>query len=679
MSACFHWVRVFGVLLLVGMMAMSVGWAGEQRDSTLPAAGEPAKPIASAEGRDPFAPPAQGDRMDRVPPKAVDAADPFAPPRPGDAVDPFGAFPPRLDPAQQRKMKIDELLQRAHAVVRTSLENADLDAVVLDDALMLLHAGLHEHPDAGMVLAKLTKHRWLRLRDESAGDVVERLDRQAEGLIRPAKSLLNRTRQQLAALDADVWPFDWRTRRKVWLELIELIIATRSGEDTSGRWRQAAAEHDDLASLYRIAHLLAVRETRPGKLDFEFVKPLFDTPQADKSDVRWATETLMTLLVTSSGTDDPVQLEARDRLRAALQDERRISHSPITYTALGELYSAAQRIRAPESDLVLHTIAAHWSPHHFASFAAQAGIPANILRELLLAKPVKVTADSGDLATVLNSLIRQTVVQVWIDRGVLEHAAKLPATEAEGPWLSVLEQVLSTTPYRRHQLAADLFWIGHPERLESARRTYRNNLDKIRWANPKVAAALLDWTRLEFIETPLIQTIAFLKDMHNVNIELLGVDATPVTIEPSGVPLHIALTELTEALHYDWFPDHGVIFVGPADSVARVKQHALGRAQRWASLGIEPTAATSALRSETRLEFIKTPLSQIAGFLSDMHRVQIRVPEAHGEDSLSLDLRGTTLEQALDVICWRLGLKWDTDGRSIELRKTAAEPRGDAR
>ncbi len=631
MSECSHWLRLSGVLVLAGMTALPVGWAGEQRDSTLP------------------------------------------------ATDPFGARTRPLDPVQQRKMKIAQLFEQADFAVRKSLEDAAQDAVVLDDALMLLHGGLHNRSDAGVVLAKLAKHRWLRLRDESAGDAAVRLDRHAEGLIRPTKSLLNRTRQQLAAMDADVWPFDWRTRRDVWLELIELIIATQGGADTSGRWRQAAAEHDDLARLYRIAHLLAVREPRPGKLDFEFVKPLFDTPQADKSDVRWAAETLMTLLVTSSGTEDPVRLETRNWLLATLRDERRISHSPITYTALSELYLAAAFTRAPESELMLPTIAAHWSPQNFASFAARAGIPANVQRDLLLAKPIKVTADTGDLATVLNSLVRQTVVRVWIDRGVLEHAAKLPSTAAEGPWLSVLGQVLSATPYRTHQLAADLFWIGHPERLESARDAYRNNLDKTRWANPKVAAALVDSTRLEFVETPLGQIIEFLKDMHNVNIELFGVDATPVTIELPGVPLHIALTELTESLQYDWFPDHGIIFVGPADRVARVKQHALGRAQRWASFGIEPTAATLALRSETRLEFIKTPLEQVVGFLSDMHRVQIRAPEAHGETSLSLDLRDIALEQALDVICWRLGLNWDTDGQSIELRKTAAEPRGDAR
>jgi hypothetical protein len=666
MCACFNWLRLFRVLVLAGMTTVSVGWAGEQRDSTLPAAGEPAKPIASAEGRDLFAPPKGGV-----------AADPFAPPRAVDGADPFGALTRPLDPVQQRRMKIDQLLQRANVVVQTSLENAAQDAVVLDDALMLLHGGMRDRSDAGMVLAKLAKHRWLRTRGESAGDAVERLDRQAQGLIRRTNALLNRTRQQLAALDADVWPFDWRTRREVWLELIELIIATRGGEDTSDRWRRAAAMQNDLAALYRIAHLLAVRETPSGKLDFEFVKPLFDTPQADKSDVRWAAETLTTLLVTSSGTCDPARLETRDRLLAALRDEHRIGHSPITYLSLSGLYLAVEPTRAPEGGLLLHTIATHWSPQNFASFAARAGIPANVQQELLLAKPVKVTADSDHLAAVLNSLVRQTVVPLWIERGVLEHAAKLPAIAAEGPWLSVLGQVLSTTPYRTHQLAADLFWIGQPERLESVRQTYRNNLDRIRWANPNVAAALVDTTRLGFIETPLDQIISFLKDLHSLNIELLGANETPVTIEPPGVPLHIALTELTEPLQYDWFPDHGIIFIGPADRVARVKQHALGRAQRWASLGIEPTAATQALRSETRLEFIETPLAQVVGFLSDMHKVQIRVPEARGEDRLSLDLRGISLEQALDVICWRLGLKWDTDGQTIELRKTMAEPPGD--
>ena len=63
--------------------------------------------------------------------------------------------------------------------------------------------------------------------------------------------------------------------------------------------------------------------------------------------------------------------------------------------------------------------------------------------------------------------------------------------------------------------------------------------------------------------------------------------------------------------------------------------------------------------------FIQTPLFHIAEFLTEGHRVPVRVAEPHREVPLTLNLKGVPLEQTLDVICLKLGLSWDTDGKSI--------------
>ena len=53
------------------------------------------------------------------------------------------------------------------------------------------------------------------------------------------------------------WPFDWQSRRAVWLELLELMLATKSGEDVKTRWRTAVEEHAAASDLFRKAYVVS--------------------------------------------------------------------------------------------------------------------------------------------------------------------------------------------------------------------------------------------------------------------------------------------------------------------------------------------------------------------------------------------------------------------------------------
>ena len=54
----------------------------------------------------------------------------------------------------------------------------------------------------------------------------------------------------------------------------------------------------------------------------------------------------------------------------------------------------------------------------------------------------------------------------------------------------------------------------------------------------------------------------------------------------------------------------------------------------------------------------------------------VRVAEPHREVPLTLNLKGVPLEQTLDVICLKLGLSWDTDGKSIVIENEPSRLRG---
>ena len=77
------------------------------------------------------------------------------------------------------------------------------------------------------------------------------------------------------------------------------------------------------------------------------------------------------------------------------------------------------------------------------------------------------------------------------------------------------------------------------------------------------------------------------------------------------MPLHLALTHLARLIDGDWCVAGDTIFVGTKERLAKVQQFELIRLRRWSRLGLVDNALTRALRADTRLEFIETPLSDV--------------------------------------------------------------------
>jgi len=144
-------------------------------------------------------------------------------------------------------------------------------------------------------------------------------------------------------------------------------------------------------------------------------------------------------------------------------------------------------------------------------------------------------------------------------------------------------------------------------RLAPSRATSKANLAKV-----EPADALSDDTRLDFIDTPLNQAVQFLMDLHDVRIQSLADDDPPVTLSVRGLPLHLALTMMTQRLNCDWCADREAIFVGPRDKLARIERTALPGLRRWSRLGIAATDVTQALRTDTRLDVTRISLDRQA-------------------------------------------------------------------
>jgi len=358
---------------------------------------------------------------------------------------------------------------------------------------------------------------------------------------------------------------------------------------------------------------------------------------------------------------------ARDLVRQ-LSEAQGMAAKERLVAILAGRYRTANEGNAPEAGFLLKAILTLDQPLLFQLFARQAGIPEAVQRQLMLAKPVQWRTDGHEtLADCLRHLIGQTTIMVWIDDEVMSKGQQLPVAHAEGPWLTTVENVLSGTEYRLHLLAPGLLWIGSPRQLKAARKTYEESSNKIQWAASKPAEALTDYTKIQFTETPLNQVIKFLSDQHALNFCLLGTEEDPVTLNLRGLRLHLALTLMTQRLHYDWNVDREIIYVGPANELELVRLRALTGLRRWARLGTADTKIARALRSDTRLEFSETPLSQVARYLTSFHGAPVRAAHACAPMPVTMNLKGISLEQGLDATCLKLGLTWDTDGTSIEI------------
>jgi len=358
----------------------------------------------------------------------------------------------------------------------------------------------------------------------------------------------------------------------------------------------------------------------------------------------------------------------RDLLRQLSEAHGRADKEQELVCILAARFRTAKERNSSEAGFLLNAILTLDQPFLFQLFARQAEIPEVVQRQLMLAKPVHWRTDGHEtLADCLRHLIGQTAIMVWIDDEVMSEGQQLPGADAEGPWLTTVENVLSGTEYRLHVLAPGLLWIGSPSQLKAARKTYEESSTKIQWAAPKPAAALTDYTKMQFTETPLNKVIEFLSNQHDLNFCLLGTEESPVTLNLRGLRLHLALTLMTQRMHCDWSVDREIIYIGPANKLELVRLRALTGLRRWARLGTADTKIARALRSDTRLEFSETPLTQVARYLTSLHGAPVRAAHSCAPMPVTMNLKGISLEQCLDAMCLQLGLTWDTDGNSIEI------------
>ncbi len=239
--------------------------------------------------------------------------------------------------------------------------------------------------------------------------------------------------------------------------------------------------------------------------------------------------------------------------------------------------------------------------------------------------------------------------------------------------------LLITTPEKaRH-------WGGVLPGLTTPNRPLKSRSD----ASPnKVLDALEDDTRLEFIETPLEQVVNFLRDQHDIPI-LFDMKAlrdakispqVPVTQNIKWISLRSAIQlmlrqlGLTCARHDEFLvitTSREAEFWGGAvplvsSAADRVNDALKGDTARSSVLPARRRQAEKidyALRSDTRIQFIETPLEDVVEFMKDLHSIPIFLDKKAIRDmgldpnvSVTRNIRGISLHSALVLMLRELGL-----------------------
>jgi len=575
-----------------------------------------------------------------------------------------------LTPAEQgRQHKATQISYLAWQFLDTRARQSVSDTEFLEASLSLLHSshseGILWERKQRDVLGLLVDRRWRYLPDGSLGNTLSRLTR---GFIesdrrwrrRDGLSEAEKMAREYTELTGKPWPFDWRSRRAFWLGLVETIIRSKAADDPAGLWRQRIAADPTNAELYRRAYVRVARHHDAKKSDSALVKPLIDAISNDPRQEMARMADLLPVL--------PFDCPERATLFQRLL--QRVAERKVKPEVLAHFH---REMRSEEEGTrLLEKILFHYDAGPVAIFADVANVPSEVVREWFLAKRVGVGHPAGLVGEKIDELARKVVLPLWIDRSVDADPTILDFT-AQGPWLEVVEAVLRPTKHRAVFLQPDLIWIGPPSRRARAEKMINHGLAQISDEHPRLADALREPTDLQLPpDTPLTDVVEYLAPYHGVEIVLLEDGFNPpITMDLRDLPLHLALTILTDDIDLDWCIFGPTILLGKKPRIAALRKSLPEKRRRWLGVRIAEGRVAEALRSPTEMGLPPdTPVADYRELLSLYHGIPVEVSDRLHDVLVTLDLRGIDLFWALEVMSLKLGVSWRYDSERIYIEDT---------
>ena len=265
------------------------------------------------------------------------------------------------------------------------------------------------------------------------------------------------------------------------------------------------------------------------------------------------------------------------------------------------------------------------------------------------------------------------MLPVWIHDTVGKDEQEV-RFEAQGSWLEVATQAAQTMGYDLTLLDDFVIWIGPPEHRAAAGdfvRRSRARIAKQSVAEEILAEKLYEPAGIFLVGANLLD--GYVADIDGCVVITPGDEAyeKPVDIRTANLPLHLALSLCTEKLTLNWETAEGCIAIGPRNWTSNFCRTAQNYRLEHHRLLQRTDKLAEALTQVTTLEFIETPLTDVADYLSDLHDVPIVVDDVLAETPMTIRLQGSELAWALTALTFKYDLAWHSDIDAIHIGKAA--------
>ncbi len=215
-------------------------------------------------------------------------------------------------------------------------------------------------------------------------------------------------------------------------------------------------------------------------------------------------------------------------------------------------------------------------------------------------------------------------------------------------------------------------------------------------ATKKILSALQEGTRMQFIETPLDEVVAFFNAVHDIPIRLdqprlraAGIARNvEVTRDVKGMPLHSTLRTFLSEMGLTYVIDEDALIITTAEEGQRlIRQGKIGAEEVRREFQPEYAYIVTVLQNEVSLQFSATPLEDVVASLNRQHGISIVIDQpalaAAGiqvDVPCTLDVKDVPLASALRKLLGDVGLTYVVDDEFILIttpgKNAAAEENG---
>ncbi len=215
--------------------------------------------------------------------------------------------------------------------------------------------------------------------------------------------------------------------------------------------------------------------------------------------------------------------------------------------------------------------------------------------------------------------------------------------------------------------------IGSKEDIKTFSKrndTRAQRIARLAEADSSVAKALAEDTRLEFIETPLVDVFEYFGDRHRVPFYVLSsARETSITMDVRRTSLGWAMDYMSHLADLAWDADNDVIYVGKEKQVAQMQQLSESRAERRKKF---PKDIRDKLSSTTDLRLVvrNAELETVADFLKEKTGIQMTFPTDDDKlrrHSVTCALHKMPLDVMLDILAIENDIRWQMLNGSVHV------------